>query len=202
MIEKLLKEKVVAVLRAKNHEDAMKQVDACIEGGMNAVELTYSIPDVCSLIESVIVKYPNALVGVGSVLTTKQAIDAIESGAMYVVSPGFSEEVQIVCDEKNVIYMPGAMTISEIMNSMSRGNEITKLFPGNLYSPKYIKAIKAPIPHAELMVTGGVDINNIEEWFAAGVTMVGVGSSLTGAIEGDDYSKMAKLAKAFKDKVA
>ncbi len=202
MIEKLLKEKVVAVLRAKNHEDAMKQVDACIEGGMNAVELTYSIPDVCSLIESVIVKYPNALVGVGSVLTTKQAIDAIESGAMYVVSPGFSEEVQIVCDEKNVIYMPGAMTISEIMNSMSRGNEITKLFPGNLYSPKYIKAIKAPIPNAELMVTGGVDINNIEEWFAAGVTMVGVGSSLTGAIEGDDYSKMAKLAKAFKDKVA
>ncbi len=200
MIEKLKAEKVVAVVRANTKEEAMLYVDAIIKGGMNAIELTYSIPDVCALISEVVNKYPAALVGVGSVLSVKQAKDAVAAGATYVVSPGFVDTVQEYCTENQVIYMPGAMTISEIINSMEHKNAIAKVFPGGTLGTSFISAVKAPIPDAQLMVTGGVDLDNVQDWFKAGVTLVGTGSSLTAPGKTGDFAKITEMAKAFKEK--
>ncbi len=202
MINELKEQKVVAVLRAKDIDEGMRYVDAIYAGGMKALELTYSIPDVCTLISRVIQKYPDALVGIGSVLTKEQAKDAIDAGATYVVSPGYVQAVQEYCDEVNIIYMPGCMTVTEIIKSIDNGNAIAKVFPGDVLGMSFIKGVKAPMPHANLMVTGGVDISNVEEWFNVGVTMVGVGSSLTAPGKDGDFQKVTELAKAFVEKVS
>ncbi len=199
MLDKLIEEKVVAVLRASSVEEGMQYVDAIYEGGMKALELTYSIPNVCELIKQVIAKYPDSLVGIGSVLTVDQAKDALEAGANYIVSPGYVDSVQKYCNQVGAIYMPGAMSVSEVISSMEQGNAVAKVFPGDVLGTSFIKGVKAPIPHAKLMVTGGVDINNVKDWFAAGVTMVGVGSSLTAPGKSGDFAGVTKLAKRFKE---
>ncbi len=201
MLNKLIEEKVVAVLRASSVEEGMEYVDAIYEGGMKALELTYSIPNVCELIKQVIAKYPDSLVGIGSVLTVDQAKDALEAGANYIVSPGYVDSVQKYCNQVGAIYMPGAMSVSEIISSMEHGNAVAKVFPGDVLGTSFIKGVKAPIPHAKLMVTGGVDINNVKDWFAAGVTMVGVGSSLTAPGKTGDFAGVTELARRFKEEV-
>lgn len=190
ILENLKANGIVAVVRGKNHEEARGYMEACLRGGVKSLELTYTIPDVCELIKEYS-SHPEALIGVGSVLNGKMAADAIEAGAKYVVSPGYSEEVNTVCKAMNVLYLPGCMTVGEIMRAMDAGNKMIKLFPGDLFGPKYVKAIKAPIPHVEIMPTGGVTVDNMKEWFANGVSCVGAGSSLIkGSLE--DIENTAK----------
>ena len=190
---------IVAVVRGKSHEEARGYMEACLRGGIKSLELTYTIPNVCELIKEYS-SHSEALIGVGSVLNAKMASDAIEAGAKYVVSPGYSEEVDKVCKEMQVLYLPGCMTLSEIMKAMDAGNKMIKLFPGDVFGAKYVKAIKAPIPNVEIMPTGGVSVDNIEEWFANGVSCVGVGSSL---IKGslDDIENIAKDFMKKMDKI-
>ncbi|ASW43589.1 bifunctional 4-hydroxy-2-oxoglutarate aldolase/2-dehydro-3-deoxy-phosphogluconate aldolase [Clostridium isatidis] len=196
ILDKLIAAGVVAVVRGKNHKEIKDYMEACLRGGLKALELTYTIPNVVELIK----EYKDreeALIGVGSVLNGKMALDAIEAGAKYVVSPGYNEEVNKVCKEKEILYLPGCMTVTEIMHAMEAGNSMIKLFPGELFGPKFVKAIKAPIPHVKIMPTGGVSIDNVEEWFANGVSCVGVGSALfKGTIEDTE-----KLAKEFVNKI-
>ena len=190
---------IVAVVRGKSHEEARGYMEACLRGGVKSLELTYTIPDVCELIKEYS-SHTEALIGVGSVLNAKMASDAIEAGAKYVVSPGYSDEVNKVCKEMNVLYLPGCMTVSEIMKAMDAGYKMIKLFPGDVFGAKYVKAIKAPIPNIEIMPTGGVSVDNIEEWFANGVSCVGVGSSLIkGSLE--DIENTAKAFMKKMDKI-
>ncbi|EJT6614738.1 bifunctional 4-hydroxy-2-oxoglutarate aldolase/2-dehydro-3-deoxy-phosphogluconate aldolase [Clostridium perfringens] len=196
ILDELKASGVVAVVRGKSHEEARGYMEACLKGGIKSLELTYTIPNVCELIKEYS-SHAEALIGVGSVLNGKMASDAIEAGAKYVVSPGYSEEVNKVCKEMNVLYLPGCMTVSEIMRAMDAGNKMIKLFPGDVFGAKYVKAIKAPIPNVEIMPTGGVSVDNIEEWFANGVSCVGVGSSLIkGSLE-----DIENTAKAFMKKM-
>lgn len=196
ILDELKASGVVAVVRGKSHEEARGYMEACLKGGIKSLELTYTIPNVCEIIKEYS-SHAEALIGVGSVLNGKMASDAIEAGAKYVVSPGYSEEVNKVCKEMNVLYLPGCMTVSEIMKAMDAGNKMIKLFPGDVFGAKYVKAIKAPIPNVEIMPTGGVSVDNIEEWFANGVSCVGVGSSLIkGSLE-----DIENTAKAFMKKM-
>ncbi|MGG5460171.1 bifunctional 4-hydroxy-2-oxoglutarate aldolase/2-dehydro-3-deoxy-phosphogluconate aldolase [Clostridium sp. B9] len=196
ILEKLKANGIVAVVRGKSHEEARGYMEACLRGGIKSLELTYTVPNVCELIKEYS-SHKEALIGVGSVLNGKMASDAIEAGAKYVVSPGYSEEVNNVCKEMNVLYLPGCMTVSEIMKAIDAGNKMVKLFPGDAFGAKYVKAIKAPIPNVEIMPTGGVSVDNIEEWFENGVACVGVGSSLIkGSLE-----DIESTAKAFMKKI-
>ena len=190
ILEKLKGNGIVAVIRGKNHEEAKGYMEACLRGGIKSLELTYTIPNVVELIREYS-SNEEALIGVGSVLNGKMASDAIEAGAKYVVSPGYSEEINTVCRAMNVLYLPGCMTVGEIMKAMDAGNKMIKLFPGDLFGAKFVKAIKAPIPNVEVMPTGGVSVDNLEEWFENGVACVGVGSSLIkGSLE--DIENTAK----------
>ena len=191
MLESIKKEGIVAVIRAKDHKEAKGYINACANGGIRAVELTYSIPNVVELINE-LRDDKNLILGVGSVLNREMAKDAILAGAKYVVSPGYSEEVNDVCKELNTLYLPGCMTVSEIMNAQDKGNKMVKLFPGDVFGPKYVKAIKAPIPNVEIMPTGGVSIDNVDKWFEMGVSCVGVGSSLFNAGSLEDIENLAK----------
>ncbi len=196
VLEELKNYGIVAVVRGKNHEEAIDYMEACLRGGVKALELTYTIPNVVELIRTYSLR-EDALIGVGSVLNEKMAIDAIEAGAKYVVSPGYNEAVNEVCKRENILYLPGCMTVSEIIKAMDSGNKMIKLFPGDLFGPKYVKAIKAPIPNVEIMPTGGVTVDNIEEWFKNGVACVGAGSSL---IKGTS-EEIEATAKRFVEKI-
>ncbi|WP_042276288.1 bifunctional 4-hydroxy-2-oxoglutarate aldolase/2-dehydro-3-deoxy-phosphogluconate aldolase [[Clostridium] dakarense] len=191
MLNTIKNEGIVAVIRAKDHEEAKGYINACVNGGIKAVELTYSIPNVVDLINE-LRNDENLILGVGSVLNREMAKDAILAGAKYVVSPGYNEEVNEVCKELNTLYLPGCMTVTEIMNALEKGNKMVKLFPGDTFGHKYVKAVKAPIPHVEIMPTGGVSIDNVDKWFEMGVSCVGVGSSLFNAGSLEDIEKLAK----------
>ena len=190
MLDIIKEQGIVAVLRADSHEQAREYMNACVKGGIKALELTYSIPNVNELIEEY-KDNKDMIIGVGSVLNGKMAKDSILAGAKYVVSPGYNEEINDVCHEMGVTYFPGCMTVTEIMHALEKGNKMVKVFPGEIFGPKYIKAVKAPIPHVEIMPTGGVNIDNIEEWFKMGVSCVGVGGALfKGSLE--DIENLAK----------
>lgn len=197
MLNTIKNEGIVAVIRAKDHDEAKGYINACVNGGIKAVELTYSIPNVVELINE-LRDDERLILGVGSVLNAKMAEDAILAGATYVVSPGYNKEVNEVCKRLDTLYLPGCMTVSEIMNALENGNKMVKLFPGDVFGPKYVKAVKAPIPQAEIMPTGGVSIDNIDKWFEMGVSCVGVGSSLFNA---GSLKDIEKLAKEFVEKI-
>jgi len=137
------------------------------------------------------------LVGAGTVLDSITARIAILAGAKYIVSPAFDLETAKLCNRYQVPYMPGCMTVTEMLKAMEAGADVIKVFPGSAFGPDFIKAVKGPLPQATLMPTGGVDINNVDKWIKNGCIAVGVGGNLTKGSSDD----MTKAAKEFVDKI-
>lgn len=203
VITKLTETGLVAVVRANNADEAIRISDACLEGGCNAIELTFTVPGAHKVIEALAAKYPNGemLLGAGTVLDSETARIAILSGANYVVSPAFNAEAAKLCNRYRVSYIPGCMTITEVLTAMEAGADIIKIFPADLFGPKIIKDIKGPLPQAKLMPTGGVDVSNVDQWIKAGAAAVGAGSSLTAGAKTGDYKKITETAKEFIEKI-
>lgn len=194
---------VVAVVRAENEEQAMKIADACAQAGIAALEITFTVPGAADVIKALSKAYTNGeiLVGAGTVMDPETARVAILSGAQYVVSPYLNREVVRLCNRYQVACMPGAMTIKEVVECMEAGADIVKIFPGELFGPAIIKAIKGPIPYAPLMPTGGVSLDNAGEWIKAGSVAIGVGGSLTAPAKKGDYQAITEIGKQFVEKV-
>ena len=203
VISKLTETGLVAVVRADNADEAIRISDACLDGGCNAIELTFTVPGAHKVIEALAAKYPNGemLLGAGTVLDSETARIAILSGANYVVSPAFNAEAAKLCNRYRVPYIPGCMTITEVLTAMEAGADIIKIFPADLFGPKIIKDIKGPLPQAKLMPTGGVDVSNVDQWIKAGAAAVGAGSSLTAGAKTGDYKKITETAKEFIEKI-
>lgn len=203
VISKLTETGLVAVVRADNADEAIRISDACLEGDCNAIELTFTVPGAHKVIEALAAKYPNGemLLGAGTVLDSETARIAILSGANYVVSPAFNAEAAKLCNRYRVPYIPGCMTITEVLTAMEAGADIIKIFPADLFGPKIIKDIKGPLPQAKLMPTGGVDVSNVDQWIKAGAAAVGAGSSLTAGAKTGDYKKITETAKEFIEKI-
>ncbi len=148
VIQKLTDAGLVAVVRAKDAEEAIKISDACLEGGCPSIELTFTVPGAHKVIESLAAKYTNGemLLGAGTVLDSETARMAILSGANYIVSPGFNLETAKLCNRYRIPYMPVCMTITEVITAMEAGADIIKIFPADLYGPAIIKDIKCPLP--------------------------------------------------------
>ncbi|MBC8590168.1 bifunctional 2-keto-4-hydroxyglutarate aldolase/2-keto-3-deoxy-6-phosphogluconate aldolase [Wansuia hejianensis] len=189
---------VVAVVRAENSEKAKKIALACMEGGIDSIEITFTVPGAHKVIESLTEEFGDKLlVGAGTVLDSETARTAILSGAKYIVSPGFDLDTAKLCNRYQIPYMPGCMTITEMITAMEAGADIIKVFPGSAFGPSFIKAIKGPLPQAVLMPTGGVSIDNVDQWIKNGCIAVGVGGNLTKGSSED----MTKAAKEFVAKV-
>lgn len=171
--------KVVAVIRGSSADHAVAMAQALIRGGVFGIEITYSTPDCCTAIRRVVAEAPpEACVGVGTVMTTKQLADAAEAGARYAVSPHFDPAIVVEAKRLSLPMLPGAITPTEIVAAWNAGATCIKLFPGSLVGVDYVKALKGPLPHIPLMPTGGVSLDNLHEWFAAGVIAVGMGGNL------------------------
>lgn len=189
---------VVAVVRAENTETAKKIALACMEGGIDSIEITFTVPGAQRVIEDLVNEFENQLlVGAGTVLDSETARVAILAGAKYIVSPGFDLETAKLCNRYQIPYMPGCMTITEMITAMEAGADIIKIFPGSAFGPSFIKAVKGPLPQAVLMPTGGVSIDNVDQWIKNGCVAVGVGGNLTKGSSQD----ITKAAKEFVAKV-
>ena len=195
---------LVAVVRAKDAEQALRIAQACVKGGVAGIELTYTVPGVTDIIEKLAEEYKGSedfIIGAGTVLDEETARTAILAGAQYVVSPYLRPEMVKLCNRYRVPVMPGAMTIKEVAEAMEAGADIIKIFPGELFGPKIIKAIHGPIPYARMMPTGGVSLDNVGEWIEAGAVAVGAGGSLTGGAKTGDYESITSTAVKFIDAI-
>jgi len=194
---------VVAVVRAETCEQAERITDACIEGGVAAIELTFTIPHADKVIEGLAEKYTTdqIILGAGTVMDAATARIAMLAGAQYIVSPYFDLDTVKMCNRYRIAVMPGIMSVREAVMAMEAGADILKIFPGELFGPSIIRAIKGPIPYAKMMPTGGVDVNNVGEWIKAGAVAVGAGSSLTAGAKTGDYALITKTAKQFVENI-
>lgn len=190
---------IVAVVRSETIEEGIRISKACVEGGIPAIEVTYTVPGATEVIKALKEQFTSdeLVIGAGTVLDAATARIAILAGSEFIVSPAFDEETAKLCNLYQVPYMPGCMTITEITKAMQYGADIVKLFPGSAFGPSFVKAVKAPLPQANIMPTGGVSLENIDEWFKNGVVAVGAGGKLASGSSED----IITTAKAFVEKI-
>ncbi|MDR3590926.1 MAG: bifunctional 2-keto-4-hydroxyglutarate aldolase/2-keto-3-deoxy-6-phosphogluconate aldolase [Negativicutes bacterium] len=203
VLETVLKSGIVAIVRVESAEKAKRVVNAISAGGIKVIEVTMSVPGALDVIKELSVYCQNEgiTLGVGSVLDPETARSAILAGAEYVVTPCLNPDVIKLCNRYQIPSMPGAMSVKEVVEAMEAGADIVKVFPGELLGPQFIKAVHGPIPQAPLMPTGGVQANNVKDWFAAGAVALGVGGSLTEGAKRDDYDAVTTAAKLFIEKI-
>lgn len=188
--------KVVAVIRGSSADHAVAMAQALIRGGVLGIEITYSTPDCCAAIRRVAAGAPEeACVGVGTVLHTAQLTEAMDAGARYAVSPHGDPAIIAEAKRLGLPMLPGAITPTEIVAAWNAGATCIKLFPGSLVGVDYVKALKGPLPHIPLMPTGGVSLENMHEWLAAGVVAVGMGGNLAKGST-DDIEAAARAVRA------
>ena len=198
VLQRIEKVGVVAVIRAENSEKAKKIALACMEGGIDSIEITFTVPCAQKVIEDLAVEFGDKLlIGAGTVLDSETARIAILAGANFIVSPGFNLETAKLCNRYQIPYMAGCMTVTEMIAAMEAGVDVLKVFPGSAFGPDFIKAIKGPLPQAVMMPTGGVSIDNVDKWIKNGCIAVGVGGNLTKGSSED----MTNAAKEFVEKV-
>ena len=187
--------KIVAVIRGESAEEALAIAKASSAGGINIIELTYTTPSIDEAFKEL--ESSEAIVGAGTVLDEQTARNAILHGAKFIVSPHFDEGVAKLCNRYSILYIPGCMTIKEIINALEYSCSIIKLFPANVFQPNFIKSIKGPLPNVEVMPTGGINKDNINNWINAGAISVGIGSDLTKAYRRENTEGVISLAQKY-----
>ena len=194
----ILERGMVGIVRAASPDAALQIAEACIAGGITALEVAFTTPDTLGVLRTLRERHGHdVLLGAGTVLDTETARAAILAGAQFIISPGVNVETITLCQRYQVLAMPGAMTPTEIVTALQAGADIVKVFPAEMFGPAYIKALRAPLPQAPLMPTGGVTVENLAEWFASGAVAVGIGSSLSGPGAKGDYAAVTARAQAF-----
>ena len=203
VITRILDAGIVAVVRADSTETAKRITEACIEGGVAAIELTFTVPGAQKVIEELAATYsPEDInLGAGTVMDSATARIAMLSGAEYIVSPYLDLDTVKMCNRYRVPIMPGVMSVRECVTAMEAGAGILKVFSGDLFGPKIIKAIPGPIPYAQMITTGGVDVDNLAKWLKAGDVAAGAGSSSTAGDTEGNYRKFTETGKLFVERI-
>jgi 2-dehydro-3-deoxyphosphogluconate aldolase/(4S)-4-hydroxy-2-oxoglutarate aldolase len=202
VLGKIISSGLVAVIRADSPNQAALIANACADGGVGALEITFTVPGAAGVIEHLAKECSkDILLGAGTVLDPETARIAILSGAQFVVSPAVNADTARLCNRYQIPYMPGAATIGEVIAAMECGADIVKVFPGEILGPTFVKAVKGPLPHAQLMPTGGVSLENVAEWIKAGSVAIGVGGNLTAGAKTGDFASITQLARQFVEKI-
>lgn len=170
---------VVGVIRGESAQDAVAVSKALVEGGIEAIEITFTTPDAGSALSELRKRYGDrVLLGAGTITDTGHVEEAHSRGASFLVSPGTVPELVEHMLQTGLACIPGTLTPTEIQRTLELGVPAVKLFPGSLGGPGYLKALRGPFPETRFVPTGGVSEQNVSEWLAAGAYAVGVGGSL------------------------
>jgi 2-dehydro-3-deoxyphosphogluconate aldolase/(4S)-4-hydroxy-2-oxoglutarate aldolase len=196
---------VVLIIRLDSATEARDVAEAAIAGGIRALEVTLSVPGALDVIEQLATRHRHEgiLIGAGTVLDEHSAYTCVNAGAELLVSPQVNRGMIALANRYQAVSMAGAYTPTEIVDAATAGADIVKLFPAELGGPAFVRTVLAPLAHLPLAPAGGVTIDNVGDWFDAGVACVGVGSSITKAArESGDYGHVTAAATAFLAAVA
>jgi 2-dehydro-3-deoxyphosphogluconate aldolase / (4S)-4-hydroxy-2-oxoglutarate aldolase len=202
LMQSLLRRPMVAIVRAATADAALETAEACIAGGMTALEVAFTTPDTLDVLRTLRRRHgERLLLGAGTVLDPETARMAILAGAQMIISPSVNVETIRLCQRYQVLSMPGAVTPTEIVTAMEAGADLVKVFPAEALGPAYLQALRAPLPQAPLMPTGGVTLENLPEWFAHGALAVGIGGSLSAPAAQGDYRAVTERAARFVERL-
>ena len=163
----LANNRVVPVVVIRDIVDTCPTLEALCDGGIPVAEITFRTACAAEAIRIGCEKFPEMMIGAGTVINAEQAKTAIGAGARFIVSPGLSADVAAVCREADVPYLPGCVTTTEIMAALEMGLTTLKFFPANVYGGlTALKALSAPFPQVRFLPTGGVDLKNIKEYLS------------------------------------
>ena len=189
---------VVPVVVLEEAKDALPLAKALVEGGLPCAEVTFRTEAAEESIRLMSEKYPEMLVGAGTVLTTKQVDRAAAAGAKFIVSPGFDPEIVDYCLEKKIPVFPGCITPSEVAQAVKRGLEVVKFFPAEQAGGvAMIKAMAAPYTMVKFMPTGGISAKNLKDYLSFGKILCCGGSWMVKGdmIRNGEFDKIRELAK-------
>ncbi|QKS72498.1 bifunctional 2-keto-4-hydroxyglutarate aldolase/2-keto-3-deoxy-6-phosphogluconate aldolase [Paenalkalicoccus suaedae] len=201
ILNEMAAHKLAVVVRGNTVDEAEQTAAACYRGGIRVLEVTFTVPGADEVMKRLVKSYDDAMVGAGTVLDAETARTAILAGAQFIVSPGFDEATAKLCNRYHIPYLPGCMTITEMLTATEYGAQIVKLFPGQQFSPEFIRNVKGPLPHMNIMPTGGINLDNMNEWIDAGAVMVGVGGEITKGAKTADFDAVEAEAAKFVQKL-
>jgi 2-dehydro-3-deoxyphosphogluconate aldolase/(4S)-4-hydroxy-2-oxoglutarate aldolase len=197
---------IIPVIRADSADTAVRVTEALLEGGIRTIEITMTVPDALGAIRSVASRFgSDVLLGAGPVTDRSMAEGVLDAGAEFIVTPCVVPDVIAVARERDVPVLPGALTPTEVFTAWQQGGDIVKIFPAShVGGASYLKALKGPFPQIDVCPTGGVNLNTIGEFFAAGAAAVGVGGELVlkSAIQQGRFDEITRLAKEYVEAVA
>ena len=198
VLNRVVESGLVAILRAETSGQIPQIAEACMRGGVSVLEVTFTVPGAERSIEELSKRFGRELVvGAGTVLDPETARVAILSGAQFIVSPALNPETARLCNRYRIPHMPGAGSVKEILEAMEAGADIVKIFPGDVLGPAFVRSVLGPLPHAVLMPTGGVRVENTAEWIKAGCVAVGASGYLTAPAKDGNFKAITELAKQF-----
>jgi 2-dehydro-3-deoxyphosphogluconate aldolase/(4S)-4-hydroxy-2-oxoglutarate aldolase len=195
---------LVAVIRKPKRSQIHSIAEALVNGGVGALEITVDTPGALEMISDLKETFEDkVLVGAGTVLDAISAKSAIDAGADFIFSPTFDVETIQITNRYGRISIPGVMTPTEIVQAYSAGADLLKVFPGDSLGINYIKNLQGPLSHIPMMPTGGVSLDNVEEFIKSGAVAVGAGGSLVDgkAIAEERYEVLTQLAQEFVEKI-
>ena len=207
VLQKIVGPGLVAVIRASSADAAARVAEACVEGGIQALEVTFTVPNAAAAIADLTKRHQTSKVaiGAGTVLDPETARACHLAGAQFFVTPSLNLRTIEMAHRYSRPIFPGGLTPTEILTAWEAGADGVKVFPCNaLGGAKYIKSLKAPLPHVDLIPTGGVNLETIADFLTAGSTAVGVGSELVDAasVKSGNYQAVTERSRKFREIVA
>lgn len=193
IVTRLQQTGVVAIVRTSTAAEAVSMVEAIQSGGIDAIEVTMTVPGALKVLEELRGRYGDqVLLGAGTVLDPETARQAILSGARYVISPCLNVRTIELCLRYQAPMIPGCQTVTEAMTALEAGADMIKVFPAEVLGPQYLKAVRAALPQIPFIPTGGIGPTNAGEWIRAGAVAVGVGGELTKAGSPEAITEVAR----------
>lgn len=172
---------IMAIVRVETEERAVEIAEGCLAGGVDCLEISYTLPNASQIISFLSKRYgEKLLIGAGTILDSETARLAILAGAKFIIAPNFNENVCRLANRYQIPYMPGCSSVTEMITAMESGAAMVKAFPiSNFYGSSLVTTFKTPTPYMPIMSSGGITLNNISEWLETGVDCIGVGGLLT-----------------------
>ncbi len=190
----------LAIVRTETIERGLEIAEGCLMGGIDVLEISYTLNNAGDVIQAIAEKFKEKIcVGAGTVLDSETARHAILKGAAFIIAPNYDEGVAKVCNRYQIPYAPGCTSLTEAVDALSMGAAFIKAFPiSDFYGPKLCKIFKTPLPNMPLLASGGINLENLNEWITSGVEVCGFGGLLTKGTKEEIAANAKKIREIIK----